>query len=516
MKLDPRMEWPPQEYRAALDSVKHDKAWLTGDLATIKKQTTKDEPQPLTWRGQYNGGLVGLGARAALGRPAPRHGSAHVDRHLPVAAELTETIGDLLFGNAVGVTAEDWPEELERSLRDMVDSDGFTADMVEAGQKCSALGWEFGRIVWNSAVAPHPWIEWVDADQAFATHQWGRLTEVTFVDEFRDSPTDRTVYRLTQTHRVGEIEYQLWKGSDDNLGQPVPYQEREETAYLADEVEDGTKIHTGLGVLTAVMVPNRAKNPAWSTHDQLRYYGKSDIQFAGGLWEDIDKGYTDLWYEVDSARARLLVSEDYLDTLAPGQGSVFDWFRDVYPIGQSANPDNPSTLERVQFDMRVEEYLKVVEHATLRAVGAVGLSAMTVGIDPQTGTNMTATEIRAKSAKTMNTWRARSRYWRAGLQHIIYAWACMDALMNAWPVPQTLPKIAMVEPIQDTDLDRAKTVQAQRDSGAASTYTGVKTLHPEWGEDEINAEVQRIRADQGMNLVDPFMGAPDRDPQTDN
>ena len=43
----------------------------------------------------------------------------------------------------------------------------------------------------------------------------------------------------------------------------------------------------------------------------------------------------------------------------------------------------------------------------------------------------------------------------------------------------------------------------------------MKTLHPEWGEDEVNTEVQRIRQDQGMNLVDPFMGAPDSDPHTD-
>lgn len=510
MKLSPNMKWPPVEYQPALDTVRHDKAWLTGDVTAIKTQTQNHQPQPIRHRAQYNGGLVGWGARVTLGRPNPRHGSAHVDRHLPVASELTETIGDLLFGNAVGVTADGWDERLVASLTAMVDSDQFTADMVEAGQKCSALGWEFGRIVWNTDVAPHPWIEWVDADRAFATFQWGRLTEVTFFDVWERG---KYVYRLTQTHRVGQIEYQLWQGTESRLGMTVPYETLEETSHLAGVVTDGTVLPTGLNILTAVMVPNRAKNPAWSDSEHLKYYGKSDIQFAGGLWEDIDKGYTDLWYEVDSARARLLVSEDYLDTLAPGQGSVFDWFRDVYLIGQSANADSPSTLERVQFDMRVEEYLKVVEQTTMRAVGAVGLSPMTLGLE-EPGSNLTATEIRAKSAKTLNTWRARSRYWRAGLQHIVMAWAGMDALIHGWSQPQVLPKIAMPEPVQDTDLDRAKTVQAQRDSGSASIYTGVKTLHPEWGEDEVNAEVQRIRDDQGMNLVDPFMGAPDRDPQT--
>ena len=509
MKLTPHMEWPPAEYKPALDAVRHDKAWLTGDVKTIKHLTGTNEGQPYSWRGQYNGGVVGWGARAALGRPRPRHGSAHVDRHLPVAAELTETIGDLLFGNAVGVMTDGWDKKLTDSLNQMVDSDQFTADMVEAGQKCSALGWEFGRIVWNTQVSAHPWIEWVDADRAFATFEWGRLAEVMFVDEYERG---KDTYRLTTTHRVGEVEFQLWKGTAGSLGTAVPYEELPETAHIALEVEDGTRIYTDLDVLTAVMVPNRAKNPAWSGHEQLQFYGKSDIQFGGGLWEDIDKGYTDLWYEVDSARARLLVSDDYLDTLKPGMGSVFDWWRDVYTIGQSANLDNPSTFERIQFDMRVDEYLKVIEQTTMRAVGAVGLSPMTLGMEAGAN-NLTATEIRAKSSKTINTWRARSRYWRAGLQQIIMAWAGMDALINGWAQPPSLPRIAMEEPVQDTDLDRARAVREQRDSGAASIYTGVKALHPEWGEDEINAEVQRIREDQGLTLPDPFMGAPDHTPE---
>jgi len=496
------MEWPPKEYAPALRTVKHDRAWLTGDIRTIKRDTIGDDgPRPYETRAQYNGGIVGGVARGMLGRPAPQAGSSAIDRHLPVATELTETVGDLLFGNAVGVEAEGWNEKLYRDLRAYVDTDVFTADMVEAGQKCSALGWEFGRVVWNLDVSPHPWIEWVDADKAFATYEWGRLASVTFVDEYE---RDRDVYRLTQEHRPGVIEYRLWRGTRDKLGINVPYAELEETAYLEQLVGNGTILETNSPILTAWQIPNRAKNPAWYGSEQLRFYGKSDIQFAGGLWEDIDKGYTDLWHEVDSARARLLVPDDYLTTLEPGQGTVFDWFRDVYQIGSVGNGDTPPTIERVQFDMRVEQYLQVIEQSTLRAVGAVGLSPMTVGMDAEMGTNMTATEVSARSSKTINTWRARSRYWRAGLQQLITSWGHLDARFNGYQPPQDYVAVSMVEPVRDTDRDRAMTVEAWRNANAVSTHHAVSTLHPEWGEEEVELEVQRIKEEQGLGQVDPF------------
>ncbi|MDY5785872.1 hypothetical protein [Corynebacterium sp.] len=506
MELTPGMEWPPKLYRPAQDTVEHDRAWLLGEPHHAEDD---DRARPFTSRAQFNGGIVGATARGFLGRPPTpnRRGTAAITKHLPVAAELTETIGDLLFGNAVQVTAEDWAPTTTAALADMVDSDGFTADMVAAGARCSALGWEFGRLVWNTQVSPHPWIEWVPADRAYAHFEWGRLSEVTFVDEFQDGSD---YYRWTQTHRVGHIEHTLWKGTDTSLGMAVPFTDRPETAHLADEVEDGTIIPTGIDLLTAVMVPNREANPAWDGNPQLRYYGRSDIQFGGGLWADIDRIYTDFVHEVDSARARLLVSEDYLQTLTPGEGSVFDWFRDVYPLG--ATKDERGTIERVQFDIRVDAYLQAIEFATLRAVGSVGLSPMTVGFEQAGG--MTATEIRARSEKTTRTWRARSRYWRAGLQQIVTAWGHLDAVLNGQSVPQSRAKISMQEPIQDTDFDRARTVRELRDSGAASIRHLVKRLHPEWGDDEIMAEVEEIRRDQGV-IVDPFATQPDTYPLGD-
>lgn len=506
MRLTPNMAWPPATHTQAVASVQHDRRVLDGT------HTTTQAPMPVTHRTQWNGGIVGGVSRAVLGRPAPHHGSATVKRHLPVAAELSEVVGDLLFGNAPRITADETehPALLE-ALEAHTTTDQFAADLVEAGTSCSALGWVFGRVRWDTALDSHPWVEWLPADKGFATFTGNKLQEITFVDTYDQG---KDVYRLTETHRPGEVEYSLWCGGTHTLGHRVPVTELAQTKHLADLLTQDSTIRTGSPLMTAVMVPNRAKNPAWATTPHLSMYGKSDIQFGGGIWDDIDKGYTDLWHEVDSARSRLLVSEDYLRNLGPGRGSVFDWWQDVYPLGPTATAEEPGRIERVQFDMRVDEYLKVVEYATRQAVGHFGLSPMTVGMDTTAGGDMTATEVARRERRTVNSWRARSRYWRAGLQHIMTAWAHVDAALNNYPAPQGLVTVAMVEPIQDTDADRARAAAEWATADAASTRTRVAHLHPEWSQAQIDEEVAEIERERGNGVpVDPFTLAPDVNPE---
>ncbi|MHA6556670.1 hypothetical protein ACX3U9_12365, partial [Corynebacterium pyruviciproducens] len=51
---------------------------------------------------------------------------------------------------------------------------------------CCAYGWVFARVTWDNSVDAHPWIDFVDADQAFAHWSFGRIDSVTFVEEYAD------------------------------------------------------------------------------------------------------------------------------------------------------------------------------------------------------------------------------------------------------------------------------------------------------------------------------------------
>ena len=65
--------------------------------------------------------------------------------------------------------------------------------------------------------------------------------------------------------------------------------------------------------------------------------------------------------------------------------------------------------------------------------------------------------------------------------------------------------VSIAEPVQATELDEATTVQTLRTAGVASTRYAVTRLHPEWTEEQINAELAELRAEQrAETAMNPF------------
>ena len=77
-----------------------------------------------------------------------------------------------------------------------------------------------------------------------------------------------------------------------------------------------------------------------------------------------------------------------------------------------------------------------------------------------------------------------------------------------WADPLVEPSIVSVvfPSPQQTPLDLASTVAMWNQAAAVSTWVKVATIHPDWDDDQIREEVDRIREDLGMSnpvLEDP-------------
>lgn len=268
-------------------------------------------------------------------------------------------------------------------------------------------------------------------------------------------------------------------------------------------VDANAGIDTGAERATAVMVPNLDRSPQWRTDPYLRYLGMSDVVKGGQVWHSLNLLWTDFMHEVDSAKAKLVVPEHYLRNNGPGRGMSYEWWRDVYTKPQSASADAEETIDRIQFDMRVQEYLDAIQATRLRAVSSAGWSNITFGLE-NASAQMTATEIRARSTRTIHTHKAKSRHARAGLGELLTAWLEMDAQLNNYAPPERPVEVSLAEPVQATELDEATTLQTLRTSGLASVRYGVERLHPEWTPEQVEAEVREL-AREGAAMPDPFL-----------
>lgn len=495
----PGTQWPPTQYAPALNAIRIDDERLRG-MHTPPQPT----PQPLTHPTQYNGGIIGATSRAVLGRP---HGAkSHLQTYsLPVADQLITAMADYLAGKPPVV--EPAPEdtinaELVEALNRLTESDAFAADWWQAVYRAGSLGWVFGRIVWNLDVDPHPWIEWVDADRGMAEYQNGRQVAVQLWEQWGEG---KDTYRLVERHTPTQIEYALFKGDGKKLGQQVPFTELPETAHLADVVtRDGTIMDTGTNMVTAHMMGNYRPRQEWRNSPLLRYYATSDTARAGAIFDTINANYSQLQHEVQAARGRLFVSEDLLHTTGPGQGQFFDWWRDIYTVGSGGNPDAPATLEQIQFDMRVQQYLDLINADIMKAVHAMGLSPFTVGLDEQATGQMTATETRARSARTRNTAEAKGRLQRQHLSTIITAYLEMDAALNNYRPPTKPVLVSLPERIDVTEVELADNTSKLFGAGLLSIEAAVNRLHPEWTDEQRAEEVNRLREREGLSTFDPF------------
>ncbi|CAB0889450.1 phage portal protein [Corynebacterium diphtheriae bv. mitis] len=506
---EPKTTWPPRHLGKAFDQIKHDHALLVGDINLINENLAHDRPTPnntpasTSW--QLNGGIGGSLARAIYGKPRRTRGNTTIQRHLPFPARIADASAGLMVGEPPRITVHP-DDEGNTVLVDALDhatsSDRFAADLYQAAVRSSGLGWVLARIVWDTTINEHPWIEWVDPDQAVITWAQGRPTEIIFWDRLTDLEGDKHVWRLLQLHKAGRVEYALYAGEAENIGHQRPYVDHPDAAYLVDIVDAEQGINTGTTHLTACVLPNREGVHRWRHYPQLKNLGASDISAAGGLFADLDKIWTDFMNEIDSAKSKLLISEELMEVGAPGSGLAFEFDRTIFPVAQGATADAKPTLEQVQFNIRVQEYVAALEKVQRQIMDAVGISPLTLGDDSGVSGAMTATEVKAKSKSTLDTWRIKARMWRAALSELMTAYLWIEAGIHGVQGPARPVNVAMREPVQETDLDRANAVQTLRGAQVMSIETAVERLHPEWTPQEKELEVQRIKAENAA--VDPF------------
>lgn len=499
--------WPLPEWSPLHDMVADAAVWWEGDTSALEGHYAGPRYRP----SQFSGGVVGAASRMFWGKPRTS-GQPRKKLHLPLAADIANMSANLLFETPAQVHLAQGEDEDDRAgneaaanrLDALINTDAVAADLLVAAESCAAMGGVYGRIMWDQTVQPDPWIDWVDADSAIPEWRYGKLVAVTFV-EVLPSIDKKTVHRLLSRHSAGRIDYQLMAGRDNNLGDIVPFAEHPSTAGL--QVDSQSGIATGSDLMTAVYIPNVKPVPGFRRNGQLKHMGRPDLPAdTHGLMDMLDEQWTDLKREMRTAKARVIVPESMLDFKGAGKGMEFDSEREIYTAVADMPPEmgGGSPLV-VQPQIRAEQYLRVCDALVREVLRRAGYSPGTFGLNDNTSGAVTAREIEANSRATLQTFKAKSRYWRAGLAHLAAAIIQVDnALNHTGAVLTDLPEVDIAPPVQETLLDKAQTLQALDSARAISTDEKVRLLHPDWDEQRVGREVGTIHSEIGVTMGDPL------------
>lgn len=436
--------------------------------------------------------------------------------HVPIASDIASASSDLLFSEPPSITVET-PKPAEgqeaaanptqERLDELID-DGAHATLLEAAEICAALGGVYLRVVWDPAIRSAPWLTAIHPDRAVPEWKFDKLTSVIFWRVIQTK--GKLVVRHLECHEPGKISHAVYAGTNDELGMPVPLTDYPATAGLAnDQLVNGNEVPTGAAGMTAVYVPNMRPNRIWRGTPHAANLGRSDYSGVEPLMDALDLVQSSWIRDVDLGKGRLIVPHEYLMSHGPGGGASLDLDREVYEGinvmgGEAGKPE----ITNVQFKIRVDEHSATVTDLKSTIVGNAGYSGQTFGLNGDVA--VTATEVAAKNRRSLITRDRKIRYWRPGLADIIEAWLQVDARwFNSSVVPQR-PMIVFPDGVSTDPKAQAETLNLLAQADAISTEEKVRTLHPDWDDARVLAEVDKIN---GPALEDPgtFTGGSPRD-----
>ncbi|WP_441251187.1 phage portal protein [Kitasatospora sp. McL0602] len=489
--------WPPFD-PAVRTSLADWSAWYSGDPDKLSYQyLTRGIRTPAAHPSQLRNGVVGRIARWWWGEPTPL-GERRTKLHIPLAADIARASADMLFSEPPKLIATD--RAVQARLDELV-SGGLRATLLEGAEVGAALGGTYLRVVWDTELRPRPWITTVHADAAVPEFRYGILVAVTFWTVITSD--GQRVVRHLERHERGAILHGVYEGTTDNLGRPVPLAEYPATAAFADQVDAASTIVTGApDCLTAAYIPNMRPARAWLDIPSAAYWGASDFQGVEGVFDALDETYSSWMRDIRLGKGRILASAQYLQSGGPGQGAEFIADREVY-AALNIPPTADQGIVLNQFAIRYAEHQATAQDLIEQAVRLAGYSTATFG-EPDGGA-MTATEVRARRARTLSTRGRKVEYWTPGLADILQALLAVEAgpLFRSGTAVER-PVVEWQDSISESPLDLAQTAAALRTAEAASTETLVRLVHPDWDDRRVRMEVDAIHAESGRGpLADP-------------
>ncbi|GII98379.1 A118 family predicted phage portal protein [Sediminihabitans luteus] len=491
--------WPPKDLATITTTLAEWSAWFEGTAAALTKAYLNVATTTTTKRSWW-------GRTTTSTSTAERPDQLHV----PIAADLCRASADLLYAEPPTFKI-DGNEEAQARLDDLrEDAHQVLASGAEVG---AALGGRFHRVTWDRALEPDgAFLTTVDADSAAPEFRWGRLVAVTFWHVL-PSPAG-SVIRHLERHELdrdgnGLILHGLYDGTANDLGHAVPLADHPATAGLATAVDEtGAIIEGRTPGLCVVYVPNQTPQRRWRKDPVGRNLGRSDLDGVEPLMDALDEAYGSLMRDVRLGKGRIIVPAFMLQDNGPGKGASFDLDREVYDSLNIPMPeDGTPPIVAQQFQIRVTEHLELITDLIGRILTTSGYSAQTFGAGPD-GAAITATEVQARERRSFLTRARKARIEERAVSRLLTKLLSIDQALFNGPALVDGQRIAVEfgDSVQDSLLTLAQTAQAMANARAASIAERVRTLHPDWTDEQVEKEVDAISQEDAV--ADPFAPPP--------
>ena len=410
--------------------------------------------------------------------------------HVPVANDISETSSAFLFGESpiirFGSDSEGMKDN-QKQLDDMLTKSGFFKKLVEAAEVASAIGGVYLKVAWDSELSEYPIPVIAQCEQAFPEFKFGKLVKVTLVYEVSNDGS--TVYRLAETISKGKIENALYKGSADNLGSLCDLSECDSTKDLEKSVDTAD-------VMTCVYIPNLLPNKL----NRQSPMGRSDYHGIETLMDALDEVFSAWMIDVQIARGKIHVPSGYVKEIGQNGKTKFNIDTMMYEELDVDPTSMTDPIKATQFEIRAEQFEKTCLNLLDRIITSAGYSPQSFGLNIA-GRAESGTALNVRERKSFSTTNKKQAYWEDGLKEFVKAMcAIKQAFLGGKFTCELDVNIAFSDGISNNMSEVSNSVKTLSDAKAISTDTKVRMVHPEWTDEQVLQEVERIMNDDASGL----------------
>src|SRR5690606_17872557 len=211
--------------------------------------------------------------------------------------------------------------------------------------------------------------------------------------------------------------------------------------------------------------------------------------------------------DIRLAKARLTVPDTWLQPVAMGDDGKavlrFDEDKELFVALPMDSTEGALTATLFQPAIRFTEHEQTCLHYLERIISAAGYSPQSFGLHIE-GRAESGTALRIRERKSLVTTAKKRRDWEPALADVLWMMLVLDREVFRSGVTPYRPAVALADSIAESTQEVAQSIELLSRAKAASTRTLVEMLHPDWSDEEIDAEVQRIMEEQGQYVPDPL------------
>jgi hypothetical protein len=428
--------------------------------------------------------------------------------------KIASAYGDLLFGQEPAWTPADQADA--QPLDDLVDT--WPGELPAAEETCVSEG----EVWWRLSTAPgvdHPVLSWHSRWDVVPLLHGRFVLAAAFVSQL-ESPQRGEVWRHLEIHGDGEVRNMLFRGRATALGQSVDLGRHPETANLAPVWR-----HDLPGMLCGRIVNRWGRRPTAG----VSIYAGTWTRFLA-LNEAATIGRENMRL---TAKKRAVVPASALRPRIPrpgdltiqagedlGDGSfealplparpTFDAGEDVLvhdPLDADEGGSGTPPFRVLEYSFDAESLIAYETHLVETTCQRCDLVPQIIG-NGDFGHGNTGIALRVRLLPTTNAADSRGRPWDEEMPRIAVMAQMLEAMpvalggigRDSWTNAGGVPGFARADPLPHDDNEVATRHSTLKTADLISIETSLRERYPQWDDQQIGDEVDRIRSDVSASV----------------